>query len=184
METKALYTAVRGVLPDEKYSIYDIVDGINYVISEVYSALNGITSSLTSSSVALALTANATDLPADFESMISVGGRDNPKILIPNDATLNSCTYQIEGNSIKTEGSTVLIFYREAAPFYAFGTYTDSPSVSVIYPEVIPLPGSFTNIITDNIINQVTGKPVNVQAQALRLIANRDGQKRPRITRF
>jgi len=172
MLTSALYGSVRYRLPDESFSPYQIVDALNYVVNEISLALNGITSSILTAPATLTITAGVATLPTDFESMISVGDVDAPLTLIPADRELDAFAYQIVGNTMHVEGITVDIFYRKFLPSYSFdGTIT---------PTTIDLPTSFNNLLVDSVIMRCNGESVNAQQQALRLIASRDGKKRPR----
>ena len=173
MLTSALYASCRYRLPEENFSTYQIVDALNYVMREINVALNGVTSSLTTGTATLTITAGVATLPADFESMISVGGPDFPTVNVPYDRELDSYSYQIVGNTIKVEGTTVDIYYRKS-----FAEYTWDGAV--IAPATIDLPASFSNMVIDSVVNRCNGQPVQAQQQALRLITTRDGKKRPR----
>lgn len=177
MLTSALYASCRYRLPDESFSTYQIVDALNYVMREINVALNGVTSSLTTKTATLTITAGAASLPTDFESMISVGGPEFPTVNLPYDRELDTYSYQIVGDTIEIEGTTVDIYYRKS-----FAEYTWDGAV--IAPATIDLPASFNNMVVDSVANRTMGQPVSVQQQALRLIASRDGKKRDRTLIF
>lgn len=173
MLTSALYASCRYRLPEESFSTYQIVDALNYVMREINLALNSVTSSLSTKTATLTITAGSATLPADFESIISVGDL----VSIPTDRELDSYAYQIIGNTIKVEGTTVDIYYRKSFDEYTWNGV-------LISPTTIDLPASFNNMIIDSVVNRTMGQPINVQSQALRLIASRDGKKRDRIPVF
>jgi len=176
MNTSALFSSVRYRLPEEQFSPYQITDALNYVVKEINLALNIVTSSLTTATAGLTVTNNEAALPADFESMISVGDWNTNYTLISTDAELDAFSYQIVGSKMKIQGTTVLIYYRKSFPIYTFST--------TITPTTIDLPVSFDNLLIDSVINRAMGQPVNVQSQALRLISVRDGKKRSRTPIF
>jgi len=173
MLTSALYASCRYRLTEETYSTYQIVDALNYVMREINLALNSVTSSLTTETATLTPVAGVADLPADFESMISVGSL----VSIPTDRTLDSYAYQIIGNTIQVEGTTVDIYYRKSFEEYTWDG-------AVITPMTIDLPSSFNNMIIDSVVGRTMGQSVSIQSQALRLISIRDGKKRDRIPVF
>lgn len=177
MLVSALYGSVRYRLPENEFSPYQITDALNYVMREINLALNSVTSSLTTKTATLTITAGAANLPADFESMISVGGPEFPTVNLPYDRELDSYSYQIVGNTIEIEGDTVDIYYRKSFDEYSF-------TGTAITPATIDLPVSFNNMVIDNVVGRVIGQPVNVQNQALKLIATRDGKKRDRTPVF
>ena len=168
MLTNKLLVSLRYKLGENEYSFYQITDALNYVMKEINLALNSVTSSLITASATLTLTENEADLPTDLESIISVVG----KINIPFMDELDSITYQVVGDKIRAQGDTLDIYYRKSFPQYEFGG-------TEITPTTIDLPASFDNMIKDSIIALLTGQPSNVQAQTIKLIANRDGKKRP-----
>jgi len=167
MDANQLFLSLRYKLGENDFSPYQITDALNYVIKEIVLALNSISSSLTTTSTTLTLVSGEATLPGESESIISVGD----KINIPLNSELDGHTYQIVGNKIKAQGDTVTIYYKKSFPVYVYGTE--------ITPTTIDLPSSFDNMIKDNIIAYITGQPTNIQAQAIKLIANRDGKKRP-----
>lgn len=167
MNTADLLTSLRYKLSYADYSDYQITEALNYVIKEISEALNSVSSSLINTSATLTLTDNEADLPSDLETIIYV----TDKINIPITDELDAFTYQIEGNTIRTEGDTVTIYYRKTLPEYTFdGT--------VITPSTIDLPASFNNMIKTNIIAFLAGQPTDIKIQTIKLIANRDGKKR------
>lgn len=172
MNTADLLVSLRYKLPREQFSEYQIVDALNYVMNEINLALNSITSSLTTKSAILTLTANEADLPTDLESIIYV----KDKVSIPITDELTAYTYQIIGNKIKCEGDTVTIYYRKSLPVYEWD--------SAITPTTIDLPVSFDNMIKDSIVNLLTNQPMELQLATLKLVANRDGKKRPQSLIF
>lgn len=167
MNTSDIITAVRYKVGYDTYSNYQITEVLNYVIREISLALNNITSSLITTSTTLTLTDNTATLPSDLESIIDVADKVN----IPITEELDSYTYQIVGNIIKTQGDTVTIYYKKSLPQYTFDGET-------VTPATIDLPVSFNNMIIDNIITLLANGEVNVQTQTIKLIANRDGKKR------
>jgi len=167
MNTDSLFLSLRYKLNENEFSNYQITDALNYVMKEINRALSGVTSSLITKVVSLALVNNQATLPSDLESIIQV----TDKICIPFTDTIDAYTYQITGNTIQAQGETVTIYYKKSYPQYVF---TD-----VITPTTIDLPVSFDNMLRDNIINLLTGQPTNIQAQTIKLIASRDGKKRP-----
>jgi hypothetical protein len=172
MTTAELLLSLRYKLPDDQYSPYQIVDALNYVVNEVGLALNSVTSSLITTSASVTLTDNEGDLPSDLESIINVGGDADYKVNIPITEELDADTYQIVGDKIRCQGSTVTIYYKKNLPAYSYVS-------EAITPTTIDLPVSFNNMIKENVIAYVTGQPTNIQPQVLKLIANRDGKKRP-----
>jgi transcription antitermination factor NusG len=136
-------------------------------MKEINKALNGITSSLITKSTTLTLTNNAADLPSDFESIIEVVD----KINIPMTAELDAYTYKITVSQILAQGDTVTLSYRKSFPVYVFS--------DTITPTTIDLPVSFDNMLIDGIVGLLTGKPIDIKAETIKLIANRDGKKRP-----
>jgi hypothetical protein len=170
MNTADLLVSLRYVLNRETYSDYQIVDALNYVMNEISLALNNISSSLVHTSAELTLTNNEADFPSDLESIISVKDRVN----VPLSYELDGYTYQIEGNKIKAQGNTVTVYYKKTLP-----TYSLSGETGAILPTTIDLPVGFNNMIKDSVIAIVTGNPVNIQVQAVKLAATRDGKKRP-----
>jgi hypothetical protein len=167
MNTIDLYLSLRYKLDYDLYTDYQITDALNYVMKEINLALNSVSSSLITTSTTLTLTNNEADLPSDLETIISV----DSKINIPITEELGGYTYQIVGNKIKAQGSTVTIYYKKSYPQYVFTT--------TITPTTIDLPVSFDNMIKNNIIAYVTGQPTDIQLQTIKLIASRDGRKRP-----
>jgi hypothetical protein len=173
MTTNELLIALRYKLRENDFSPYQIVDALNYVINEISVALNSVTSSLITTSATVTLTDNEGDLPSDLEAIINVGGTGtDQKILAPAQEELDAYTYQIVGSKIKCQGTTVTIYYKKHLPAYSYAS-------DAITPTTIDLPVSFNNMIRDNIIAFLTGQPANIQPQVLKLIAGRDGKKRP-----
>jgi hypothetical protein len=173
MNTADLYISLRYKLPEEEYSPYQIVDALNYVINEISIALNSVTSSLITTSASVTLTLNEGSLPSDLETIINVGGTgEDQKLQYPIQDELDAYSYQIVGSKIKCQGTTVTIYYRKNLPSYSYVS-------KAISPTTIDLPVSFNNMIKDNIISYLTGQPANIQLQTIKLIANRDGKKRP-----
>jgi hypothetical protein len=166
MLTADLLVSLRYKLPLNEYSGYQIVEALNYVMKEINLALNSVTSSLITTSATLPLVNNEADLPSDLESIISV----KDKINVPFMDEIDAYTYQIISNKIKAEGDSVTIYYKKSYSQYEFDT--------TITPTTIDLPVSFDNMIKDSIVALATGQPVNIQAQAIKLIAGRDGKKR------
>lgn len=173
MDTSALYASLRYKLNENEYSPYQITDALNYVMNEISLALNSISSSLITTSATLPLTNNEADLPSDLETIISVVDRINVSL----SAEIDAYTYQVEGNKIRADGETVTVYYKKTLPEYSFDG-------SAITPSTIDLPVSFNNMIKDNVIAHLTGQPTNIQTQTIKLIANRDGKKRPRRLAF
>lgn len=168
MNTSDLLTSIRYKVGFTDFSEYQLVDALNYVIRETGLALNSITSSLLTTSVTLTLADNLATLPSDLESIIDVTDRVN----IPITQELDSYTYQIVGNTIRAQGKTVTVYYKKTLPEYNYDGET-------VTPLTIDLPTSFNNMIKDNIISFLTGQPTNIQAAVIKLVANRDGKKRP-----
>lgn len=167
MLTDDMFCSLRYKLPENEVTPYQITDALNYVMKEIALALNSVSSSLLTASAVLPLVANAADLPDDLETIINV----TDKINIPFIEELDADTYQIVGNTIQAQGTTVTMYYKKSYPLYVYGT--------AITPTTIDLPVSFDNMIKNNIIAYVTGQPTNIQAQTIKLIASRDGKKRP-----
>jgi hypothetical protein len=167
MNTADILISLRYKLPRETYSEYQIVDGLNYVINEISLALNSITSSLLTTSAILTLEDNEANLPSDLESIIKVKDR----ICIPFTDDIDAYTYQIIGNTIRAEGETVTVYYKKTLPTYSYN--------GAITPTTIDLPVSFENLIKDNIVAFVTGQPLNIMQDAIKLASTRDGKKRP-----
>jgi hypothetical protein len=162
-----LFISVKYKVGYDTYSDYQITDALNYVLNEINIALNSVSSSLITASTTLSLVDSEAELPADLESIISV----TDKICIPFNSELDGYSYQIIGNTIKAQGDTVTIYYKKSNPQYVFDM--------TITPSTIDLPVSFDNMIRDNVIAFLTGQPTNIQLQTIKLIANRDGRKRP-----
>lgn len=173
MNTSSLYVSLRYKLSENDYSPYTIVDALNYVVNEISLALNSVSSSLITTSAVLTLVNNEADLPTNLETVISVKDR----VSVPISAELDAYTYQIEGNKIRADGETVTVYYKKTLPEYYFDG-------AVITPSTIDLPVSFNNMIKDNIVAYLTGQPTNIQTQTIKLIANRDGKKRPQRLAF
>jgi hypothetical protein len=168
MNTSSVIIPVRFKVGYEAYSDYQVAEALNYVIREIGLALSSITSSLITTSATLTLTDNEADLPSDFENIIIVPSKTN----IPISDDLDANTYQMIGNTIRCQGDTVKIYYKKSLPEYSYDG-------SVYEPTTIDLPGSFTNMIIDNVIATLTGQPTDIKAAAIKLVANRDGKKRP-----
>lgn len=166
MNTSTLLTTLRFRLDYNSYSNYQITEALNYVLKEINLALNGITSSLTVSSATLPLTDNQADLPSDLESIVQVVDKINISVT----EELDGFSYQIAGNKIMAQGDAVTLYYRKMFPVYEYDT--------AITPETIELPSSFDNPIIDNIVALLTGQPLTIKDQVIKLIANRDGKKR------
>lgn len=172
MNTSDLLITLRYKLPRNQYTDYQIVESLNYVMKEINLVLNNITSSLTVTSITIPLVDNSADLPSDLESIIDV----SDKINIPITEDLDGYTYKIIGNTIQAQGDSVTVFYRKTFPVYIFDTS--------ITPSTIDLPVSFDNPIIDNIVALLTGQPLTIKDQVIKLVANRDGKKRPQKLRF
>lgn len=167
MNANELFISVKYKVWYNNYTDYQITDSLNYIMKEINLTLNSISSSLTTKSVTLTVVNNEAELPSDLESIISV----TDKISTPINSELDAYTYQVEGNTIRTQGDTVKIYYKKSYPQYVF---TD-----VISPTTIDLPASFDNILRDNIVLLLTGQPIDIKLQVIKLMASRDGKKRP-----